>query len=156
MSTIYILINTQNKNIWGIYNSEIFLQDKINTLKQNLPDIQLEVEEKIINTNITKQKFKDPSFKNNKLVVLKETEKENENEKISYKVNEEIESEIKRIEEFHENFKEDLKSYDNITENNLEIPEFFKIKFDVIKNIHDNQIPQKERFSYFISNIYYK
>lgn len=152
MSTIFILINKQNKNIWGIYNSEIFLQDKINTLKQNLPDIQLEVEEKIINTNIIKQKFINPSFKNNKLIV----DNGKQEEEFSYKINEEIQSEIKRIEEYHKNFKEDLKSYDNITENNLEIPEFFKTKFDVIKNIHDNQIPQKERFSYFISNIYYK
>ena len=158
MSTIYILINKQNKSIWGIYNSEIFLQDKINTLKENLPDIELEVEEKIINTNITKKKIINPSFKNNKLVVSINTEGEEDDgkEKISYKINEEIESEIKRIEEFHKNFKEDLKSYDNIKENNLEIPDFFKDKFKVIQNIHNNNIPEKERFSYFVSNIYYK
>lgn len=160
MSTIYILINKNNKRIGGIYNSEIFLQDKINTLKENLPDIELEVEEKIINTNITKKKFINPSFKNNKIVVSTNTEGEEENEKekekISYKINEEIENEIKRIEEFHKIFKEDLKSYDNIKENNLEIPDFFKDKFKVIQNIHNNNIPEKERFSYFVSNIYYK
>lgn len=153
MSTIYILINKENKTIWGIYNSEIFLQDKINTLKQNLPDIQLEVEEKIINTNITKQNIINPEFKNNKLIV---DTSENKNEKTMVCKNEEIQSEIIRIEEFYKNFKEDLKSYNKIIENELEVPEFFKKKFEVIKKINDNNIAEKEKFSYFISNIYYK
>lgn len=153
MSTIYILINKENKSIWGIYNSEIFLQDKINTLRQNLPDIQLEVEEKIINTNITKQNIINPEFKNNKLIV---NTSENENENKIVCKNEEIQSEIMRIEEFYKNFKEDLKSYNKIVENELEVPEFFKNKFEVIKKINNNNIAEKEKFSYFISNIYYK
>lgn len=153
MNSIYILINKENKNIWGIYNSEIFLEDKINTLKENFPNIQLEVEEKIMNTNITKKKITNPSFEKNKLIIKNEKE---ENKNILNEKNENIQNEVKRIEEFYKLFKEDLKSYTNIKENKLEIPDFFKKKFNVIQNIYDNNIPNNEQFSYFVSNIYYK
>lgn len=153
MSSIYILINTENKNIWGIYNSEVFLEDKINTLKENFPNIQLEIEEKIINTNITKKRIINPSFEKNKLIIKNEKEEKNN---ILNEQNEDIKNEVKRIEEFYKLFKEDLKSYTNIKENKLEIPDFFKKKFNVIQNIYDNNIPNNEQFSYFVSNIYYK
>ena len=153
MSSIYILINKENKNIWGIYNSEIFLEDKINTLKENFPNIQLEIEEKIMNTNITKKRIINPSFEKNKLIIKNKKE---EKKYILNEQNEDIKNEVKRIEEFYKLFKEDLKSYTNIKENKLEIPDFFKKKFNVIQNIYDNNIPDNEQFSYFVSNIYYK
>ena len=153
MNSIYILINKENKNIWGIYNSEIFLEDKINTLKENFPNIQLEIEEKIMNTNITKKKITNPSFEKNKLIIKNKNE---EKKNILNEQNEDIKNEVKRIEEFYKLFKEDLKSYANIKENKLEIPDFFKTKFNVIQNIYDNNIPDKEQFSYFASNIFYK
>jgi len=69
MSTVYILSEQNSNNIWGVYNSDIFLEHMINTLKLNNPEIELKIEEKIINTNITKLEINNPTFKKNKLII---------------------------------------------------------------------------------------
>lgn len=150
-NTVYILFDN-NKNIWGVYNSEIFLENMINTLKNNIPLLQLQVEEKIMNTNISKNIISNPYFKKNKLVIEKEKDENNETKNCFYNI--EIENEVKKIENLYDIFKEDLKSYDTLSIQKIEIPDFFKEKFNVIKKIHDNNIPEKEMFSYYMSNIY--
>ena len=150
MSTVYILSEQNSNNIWGVYNSDIFLEHMINTLKLNNPEIELKIEEKIINTNITKLEINNPSFKKNKLII---NNKESCNHK-SGKDKEIIANEIKKIEELYETFLQDIKSYEKLLVEKLEVPDFFKNKFNVIENIFENKIPEKERFSYYMSNIY--
>jgi len=150
MSTVYILSEQNSNNIWGVYNSDIFLEHMINTLKLNNPEIELKIQEKIINTNITKLEINNPSFKKNKLII---DNKESSNQK-SGKDKEIIANEIKKIEELYETFLQDTKSYEKLLVEKLEVPDFFKNKFNVIQNIFENKIAEKERFSYYMSNIY--
>ena len=150
MSTVYILSEQNSNNIWGVYNSDIFLEHMINTLKLNNPEIELKIEEKIINTNITKLEINNPTFKKNKLII---DNKESSNQQ-NAKDKEIISTEIKKIEELYETFLQDIKSYEKLLVEKLEVPDFFKNKFNVIENIFENKIPEKERFSYYMSNIY--
>lgn len=148
MSTIYIL-SDNNKKIWGVYNSDIHLENMINTIKSINNNITLEIEEKILNTNISKKYIKNPEFKNNKLCI--------ENETLLNKnklYNKEIENEVRKIEELYETFKKDYDSYKKIIENNLEIPHFFEEKYNIFENIENNNIEKKDQFNYFLSNIY--
>lgn len=150
MSTVYILSEQNSNNIWGVYNSDIFLENMIHTLKINDPEIQLKIEEKIINTNITKKEIENPTFKKNKLIV----EDKNCSNKKSSKDKEIISNEVKKIEELYETFLQDIKSYEKLLVEKLEVPDFFKNKFNVIQNIFENKMEEKERFSYYMSNIY--
>lgn len=150
MSTVYILSEQNSNNIWGVYNSDIFLENMIHTLKINDPEIQLKIEEKIINTNITKKEIENPTFKKNKLIV---EDKNCSNEKSS-KDKEIISNEVKKVEELYETFLQDIKSYEKLLVEKLEVPDFFKNKFNVIQNIFENKMEEKERFSYYMSNIY--
>ena len=144
-TTIYILYDS-DKYIWGAYNSEILLNSMITTLRQIDSNNKYYVNEFFLNTNICKKKYMDIEFKNNNMIVS------SDETKILKTNNKSILREIKKLEDRYDKFEGLKKTFENISSNCEEIPEFMKKDYKIFMQIKAQNIPDDEMFGFYLDN----
>jgi len=151
METCFVLLEKETNKLFGVFMNKILLYSMIQNILDICPDKRFIIREIIMNTNVTKNTYDDNSLKE---LIPFDTKSFISDTNIPIDIKFEVDKIKNKFNIFKENFKvfkqllnDKVISLDSDIET---VPELFRDKFEIYRDIQQMEVPEKEQFQYFI------
>jgi hypothetical protein len=151
MESCFVLLERNTNKLFGVFTDKVLLYSMIENIIDLAPSKMLTIKEIVINTNVTKNTYDSQSIKE-LLPFNTKTFSSDTNIPIDIKF------EVDKIKNKFNIFKENFKVFKKLLEDKVitleddieKVPELFKDKYEIYRDIEVLKVPEKEQFQYFI------